>query len=557
MSDNNNNLKNRFDNFEPEVDESRIEQNWQKIKDKLPEEKSNSKKGFFMLFLLIGFVIAIGTGILLYFNTSNHNDSTDNSNTNNTIAQKSTDQNISNNKEGITDTNEQNLALNNLNTSTHDNTNPSSGDVINSDHQNKFDQTEKTINKQRSSNSNRSSIESNLSDISKGDKKALVMSNEYTDTENTTTLQKKIVSKQETSKGDVAIGNANSISGKSKNKTLNTDQLSVDNAIGNISKTQNNDQLSGDEPTSKSSEVDELLETKVLPENMLSYPIYSLPKDSFYHDLSGVSIQYIEPIKTDEKTKKLSGELLVGPLFTTSKLNNKLVDSSYTEKYSSIGFSGNIGINYAIKPRVMINAQYFYNQTAFNSSINNTNNIELYRSVNQTYIPPDTVSYLDTTKKYFEYNSTYGLRALNSHQFGIGLNYRVMDFKKLFLETGLAFNIKQSRYNYEKIGKLNTDTFSYQSPTYTIQDTTNFNQTSTSPVSNYPDIDHSVKKDFKYSFGLMPSISVGYNLNTRLSLLIKGSYYFDLGQNKINNEELLMKIKQNSLFLHFGVRVKL
>src|ERR1700752_3250760 len=148
MSNNKNNLKNRFDNFEPEVDESHIEKNWQKIKEQLPKGKKDSKKGLFNLFLSIGLILFTGAGIVIYFNTSNQNNSADNFNTNTTIAKQSTDQNTSNNHENMVIANGQKVTLNNQNKSHNDNKNQSSDDAINSDIQtnrNKSDQFETTI----------------------------------------------------------------------------------------------------------------------------------------------------------------------------------------------------------------------------------------------------------------------------------------------------------------------------------------------------------------------------------------------------------------------------
>lgn len=541
MSDSKDNLKDRFDNFEPEVDETRIEQNWQKLKEQMPEGKKDPKKGFFYLFLSLGFILAIGIGVVIYFIATNQQNSSDNFITDTAISKKSIDQVNSNDQKSNANSNEQKITSHNQNVS-NDNINQSSDDVINSNlqtNQNKFDQNKKTIGIQGSTSAKQLSRESNLSNISKENNVVSATSNYSFDSKIKNTDEKKTISEEITTKGDPTISKSNPIKNSSKTQILNTDQLS------------------GNETKNEQKELAQFDETEVLPENMIIHSIYSLSKDSFYPEIYGVTIKYTDPANTDKKAKKISIEILAGPSFTSSKMINNLNDSSYTEKYSTIGFSGNLGINYEITPRFKISTQYFYNKVSFNSAIDNTHTIDFYRSINQTNTPPDTVSYLDTTKKYFEYNSNYSLKSLNSHLFGLGLNYHIIDFKKLFFDAGIAFNVKMSSYNYEKIGKMNTDTLTYQSQTYTVQDTTNFNQTSYFPVSNYPDINHSVKNDFKYSFGVTPNIVFGYNVNQRLSLLLKGSYYFDLGENKIDNEELLMRIKQNSIFLHFGVRIKL
>ena len=72
-----------------------------------------------------------------------------------------------------------------------------------------------------------------------------------------------------------------------------------------------------------------------------------------------------------------------------------------------------------------------------------------------------------------------------------------------------------------------------------------------------PEVFNSVINYSNIHIGVLANLTFGYNVTKKVALIVKPSYYFDLTKDKVNITDLLLRINQNNLFIHFGVRIKL
>lgn len=240
-------------------------------------------------------------------------------------------------------------------------------------------------------------------------------------------------------------------------------------------------------------------------------------------------------------------------------MQNKISSSINSEntdlKNNKLGYSFGGAINYNLSSKLMTQGQFTFNENKIDFEKSTT---ELVRISNQTRVmfsPVDTANKKDTIVKYFNYNHQYNLKSNYCYNFGLGLSYTFLEKKKLFIGAGVLVSLKLSKYNLDRTSHLETDTNQYISNSYITNDSINY-----SPVVNLsytaPEISNSVKNSSVFSVGLTPGITLSYEINGKIALILRPSYYINLQKGKTNIDDLLLRINQNNLFIHFGVKIK-
>lgn len=531
MSDNKNNLKNRFDNFEPEVDESRIEKNWQKIKDKLPQEESK-RKGFFLLSLLLVGLFALGYLFCLLYNDSKTGASGNNSilsKSNNNIKSDSSESKSTSNLNNTQQLNQGDSTRNS--TESHQHSNYSSISTLENKNNASLNQPSSSKPKQ---------IESNKSLLKESKKQTFSGVAKNADIKSFADDSKDI-KRQNTFANGKDIKSVNLDLFKSKNNN------SVD---GNITQQNNKEDLLTETELSK---IDFIIDyMKVITD-------YNLSRDTANKCVQNAILKSVgneTPTVNNSKLENRFGlDVFFGVNHAQTKTSVILNSSDSTFKTSNIGFSIGTALNYKFNKKLVVTGQIIINDNKLRFEKENETRIDIGIIKNSVFDTLASSYQIDTSYKYFNYNHHYSLKSYVSFNFALGLTYLFINKGKYFLDASLLFNVKQSKYNLEKISHLNADTVFYTSNSfYQATDSQAYSYNNNNPSANAPELHYEFKNQSIINYGVMPSLTFGYNVNKRLSIIIKPSYYINLTKNDINLDDLIYKINQNNLFIHFGIK---
>ncbi len=546
MSDSKHTLKDRFSDFEPEVTENAIDQNWQNIKGKLSLEKASSKK---RRFLFLGIYAIITFNIIAILSVL-----TFNTNTPSLTSKKQSHTNIHPN-ENITEQNhsEKHNAL--INTQQNINQNDSEQSDVDSLINKDILTSEKTSKNIEKSNFSAKSTK-NQSIIPINQQNKTVLNNSVNTIKNANN-----------SKNQNDYNNGNNITNRENKENKSNNFISQLLKINNKDSLQkdpqdipnfNNDKNTLNNPIAPNNilnnENNQFFSNLIIPNITCNLPKDTLEYNIIYYPLTTNLIEDYNPNSTTKN--KLSLEILMGSAFSKNSILYKHDEILTTNKTSIIGLSGSIGLNWQLSSKGTIHGQYIFNNNKFSSINEETNRIELYKYTSNYFSTPDSSFVTDTITKHLNYEKTYKLQSIVSHQFALGYSYRVIDFKKTFIEASVMFNVKQSKYNYERNTQL-SDTINYSSPITISNDTIPFTISTSYPSTDEKETLYSVKNYSSLSAGLLPALTFGCRISNKTDLILRGLYYIDLLDNKIHNQDLIMKIKQNTLFLHFGIRIKL
>lgn len=536
MSDNKHTLKNRFDNFEPEVDDAVIDQNWQKLNSKLLAEKE-TKKGFVfwlsisLLVLLIG-LSAVITTQMLFDNESNSS-----------LSEKKSDPT-------------------NLQSATTDETSTTSENKINhKDIAHNNNETENNPNDLSNSNSNNASKNkiTSQSSYSAGNIKGDVSNSN----------QPKITNNNKSSiASNSSFQKTNTSPTKATNRSSDDDLLNHSNQKNfyeePIEKTQK-DKVNSNITNSTHQTLNLPQNNDNNTENEYSYlrsiPVYFNDSLQTNEITSSIISSYSDTSTnntTENKKHHFSFDIYGGTALNQIKTIQLINNNSTVLNSKNLNFSGGLSLNYHVSNKLISSLDYNYTSYNLSSSLDDNKTVGYSKYVRNYKNVGDTTNKKDVIEKQFLYNQSFNLSSNQIHLIGLGLSYNILNKSKWNVTTGITVNCKINRFTYSKQANLNTtDTIIVASLNQSSSDTTIYSSFVTNSTSDYKSLDYNVKNDFKTSIGITPNVMLGYSINNKLSLFIKASYYFDLSSNKIINKELENRIKQNILFAHFGVRLKL
>lgn len=540
------NMKDRFSDFEPEIDENTIDQNWQKLKGKLPKEDGNSKKGFLYFSIALTLFI-LGSVIVYYFHLTNQNQSSDKLISNNTSTKQS---------------------INSISIDTLEISNPTKTLDKTKSNTNNINHTQTSIITKENNKITKSNTSTfNYSAPAEKIKSSII------DTKSTRNKVKNEQLTNNTTSGSDKSGilldqsNENSVKNNhfKKNQNLQHDQSK--NKV-------NNSQLKSLEFTQSDylKDSSDYIQKEIINSNstvllnndftIIYLPIieyYLLPIDTHIHELKEpfAILTNTDNATTDSiKKNKFSYELFTGTNWTQSKISSSLNNENTDLKNSKLEYSFGGALNYNLSPKIMVQGQFTFNQNIINFDKNITEKVLVSNQTRVIYNPSDSANYKDTLVKYFNYNHHYNLKSMYCYNFGLGFGYTLLKKKKLFIDASVLVNLKLSKYNSERISYLETDTNQYISNSYVTNDTINYGNT-VNIAYTAKEISNSVKNSSVFSMGIMPGITLGYKINDKVALIIRPSYYIDLTNGKTNIDDLKMRITQNNLFIHFGIKLKL
>ena len=283
-----------------------------------------------------------------------------------------------------------------------------------------------------------------------------------------------------------------------------------------------------------------------------------MPKDTHAIDISTSIIQVKENEDDAKPSKnKMSYELFLGANLAQNNISTTLNAQDSSLKNNTLGFSIGGALNYKLNRKLYVTGQFMFTENKIAIEKSKTERIDIGYQTNVTFIPANSGYSVDSTKRYFNYNHHYSLKSLYCYNYSLGLGYQILNKEKLFLDGSVLMNLKLSKYNLEKISHLNPDTISYYSGAYPTMDTTSKISYNNNAKAGAPEVFNSVINYSNIHIGVLANLTFGYNITKKVALIVKPSYYFDLTKDKVNITDLLLRINQNNLFIHFGVRIKL
>lgn len=542
MSDNKHTLKNRFDNFEPEVDETVIDKNWQVLSQHLSSDKATKRKfGFWFSISLIAVLLGVSAIIATYslYNTNNSSSNSSAAAYQESKTEYTNLQNTNNNPSENEISNNTQTNIHSENSSSTKNaevitTHSNSTDILkNSDSKKPSQQTVDNINivAKTAKNSREVTSKSNLQNLSFSKKSNPINTKSTCISSNNQLLDNTL--KDLTNKSEEETENENSVATKNNN-VLNPALTSIQDEAKNI---ENNFML------------------------LSSIPIFfydSIANHDIYASLNIISADNQTDNPAEIKHQKISIDIMGGAAFNQNKMTQNLNTTVIGLNSKNLNFSGGIGINYHISDKLTASIDYNYASNKMSHSTADDKIIEVAKYTSNYQNISDSSYQKDVIEKQLNYKQSYSLSSNQSHLIGLGLSYNIINNSKWIIAPGISLHAKINRFSYSKQAALNTnDTINISFLNQPSTDSTTYSSLVTYPTADYKSIDYTVKNDFKTSLGVSPSLMLGYNINNKIQTFIKASYYYDLKPNKITNNELEYKIKQNILFAHFGIRIKL
>ena len=535
MSDNRNTLKNRFENFEPEVDETVIDKNWQTLSNKLLTEKE-TKKGFGYWFGISLIVILLGLSAVI--TTYTFGDKTTSS-----VSSKEKSNNNLNDSSAIKPLTEIENEINHKAISS--NNKQLKEDSDKSDILNKSN-----ISEINGSNTHISDVTNIASDNSNYNKHTITSADKSSLANNTGIEKSKVTQTKEV------------VNGSSDSGLLNHSNQNLANE--SIKETEK-DKFNSKYTKLSNPEQSQLQNSSITIKNEFT-PLTSIPV--FFNDSiqineitsSIISSYTAAPTSntTENKKHNFSLDISGGTALNQNTITQKFSGNSAVLNSKNINFSAGIGFNYHVSKKITTSIDYNYVSNNFNNSLTDNKNIGFNRYERNYKNVGDTTFKKDVIEKQFRYNQSYNLASNQSHLIGLGLSYNLFNQSKWNIIPGITVHLKVNRFEYSKQALLNTkDTIIISSVNQPSSDTSSYTTFNSYSTADYSVIDFKVKNDFKTSIGITPNVMFSYSINNRLNLFIKTSYYLDLSSNKIINNELENRIKQNILFAHFGVRLRL
>ena len=593
MSNKKNNLKDRFSNFEPEVDESSIDLNWQSFKEKLPlvDDAKSKKVGFFKWSFLLLFTGIISTALIIFYFTNSQKHSNylvtealPFSRSQNPSYYSETETHQSpilklnrNNNSNVTTLSDKTHLLNSSNTNNGKKSSALAAEPIFTESVNEA--TNIVVNNQKETASkSESSLNTSEYKTSAAQKSTIIKKKKNSLNSIATTKIKSEPDNINVAQKQSANPIINSVisNGLNKSTVTNSESTPINTPIKQFTNTTVNSDISNSNNESTISNlasrsthnnglVKETLDSSSLHLSNDSYPndkivpIYHfvLPKDTHFVDISTSIIQVKEEDDAKPSQNKLSYELFLGANLAQNKISTTLNSQDSSLNNNKLGFSIGGALNYKLNRKLYITGQFMFAENKITIEKSKTERIDIGYQTHVVFTPTNSAYSVDTTKKYFNYDHHYSLKSLYCYNYSLGLGYQILNKKKLFLDGSILMNLKLSKYNIEKTSHLNPDTISYYSSVYPTMDTTSKTNYNNNAKASAPEVFNSVINYSNVHFGVLANLTLGYNVTEKVALIIKPSYYFDITRDKINISELLLKINQNNLFIHFGVRIKL
>ena len=593
MSNKKNNLKDRFSNFEPEVDESSIDLNWQSFKEKLPlvDDAKSKKVGFFKWSFLLLFTGIISTALIIFYFTNSQKHSNylvtealPFSRSQNPSYYSETETHQSpilklnrNNNSNVTTLSDKTHLLNSSNTNNGKKSSALAAEPIFTEPVNEA--TNVVVNSQKETASkSESSLNTSEYKTSAAQKSTIIKKKKNSLNSIATTKIKSEPDNINVAQKQSANPIINSVisNGLNKSTVTNSESTPINTPIKQFTNTTVNSDISNSNNESTISNlasrsthnnelVKETLDSSSLHLSNDSYPndkivpIYHfvLPKDTHFVDISTSIIQVKEEDDAKPSQNKLSYELFLGANLAQNKISTTLNSQDSSLNNNKLGFSIGGALNYKLNRKLYITGQFMFAENKITIEKSKTERIDIGYQTHVVFTPTNSAYSVDTTKKYFNYDHHYSLKSLYCYNYSLGLGYQILNKKKLFLDGSILMNLKLSKYNIEKTSHLNPDTISYYSSVYPTMDTTSKTNYNNNAKASAPEVFNSVINYSNVHFGVLANLTLGYNVTEKVALIIKPSYYFDITRDKINISELLLKINQNNLFIHFGVRIKL
>lgn len=593
MSNKKNNLKDRFSNFEPEIDESSINLNWQKFKEKLPlvADAKSKKADFFKWSFLLLFAGIISTALIIFYFTNSQKPtdyltteahqftkSQNPSNYSETETHQSPIPNLNkNNDSNVTTISDRTNSLNSSNTNNEKKSSPlatkpiftepvneTNNVVINSQKEtaakgqsslNPSDNKTSAVQKSTIIKKKKNSLNSIATNKSNSEYTNINVPHKQSTNTTINIATSKSINKSATNNSESST--INSTPKQSTNTTINSD-------IGNSNDESTTTNLNS-HPTHNNELIKESfnssnhnLANDLYPNDKIE-PIHRfiLPKDTHSIDISTSIIQVKEEDDAKPSKNKLSYELFLGANLAQNKIATTLNSQDSSLKNNKLGFSIGGALNYKLNRKLYVTGQFMFSENKITIEKNKTERIDIGYQTNVAFIPANSGYSVDSTKKYFNYNHHYSLKSLYCYNYSLGLGYQILNKKKLFLDGSILMNLKVSKYNLEKTSHLNPDTISYYSGVYPTMDTISKTNYNNNARAGGPEIFNSVINYSNIHIGVLANLTFGYNITKKVALIIKPSYYFDITRDKVNISDLLIRINQNNLFIHFGVRIKL
>ena len=571
MRKNKPNLKDRFSNFEPDIDDSVIEKKWQNLNKIIITDNQSSKKNRFLTPLFFGMLMIIPMIFILnyYLNTNDLIKVTTKQSIRNTQNQSS--QNINNTPIINTESsNNKNIVLANTYNSKQIISNTTkknqSNNQLDLDHINNSKTYLKntTNSNKQTTNSNRietnNSSHNNIQEV--GTKynitKPLRISGNVTNNklENSNTENKTVSNKQS--------NNNNILESKStihNNTKENYTKNNITEASVSNSKKNNPIQQSY---ASNSSKINTNEQDEFIIENINSIKISDLNFSTNNKEIINAEIIPLNSIFNDSnsnsKVSKFSIDISAGMCVNQNKLTQSFASEKTNLKVTSIGYSGSLGINYKLNKSLFLLGEYNYAKNQYNNLITNDKAITVadYVSNYTVTTSSSSVAYQkDEIQKQFIYKQNYTTISKQNHTIGLGIGSRIISANKLYLEASIIGNLKISNYNYTKSASLNSDTLYVSNINLPSNDSIIHQYNTTYSTTDYGKINFQVLNENKINFGITTKLILGYKISTKTDVFLRASYNIDLNENTVTNDELITKIKQNILLIHFGLRFKL
>lgn len=558
----NNNIKNKFENFEPEIDQDLIDASWEKFKIKnekdlfVETEKKKNRKGFFFFLLAI---IAVGSLYLLLpidnnFSGENKKESSEITAIN-TISNKKTNNNNPNQVNTNNNTNFQFQDASSLN---------ESSSAI------KESKSEKTYELKKKNNPLKTSIK-------KKQLKNLAKSNSITQTKinNTENESSEELMTKNNENSEAIVTTKPNLKKLVAKKTISKEKLPEQN-FNNQNKEQellmNNNLINKNEELSVNQTVKSEKKSADLTNNLtqkeIINPVYLIEKIDIFDltekleskEINPIPLLFKIPIDSSIKREAFKPLLYIdifgGTNTSFSSINNNLNDN--IKKSSHTNFSAGANFNYYLLKKTSFSAQYIFNSNSFKEENRDLNLVLVTQTTNnyKNIVGSDTTFLLDTTSNYVKYNKNTTLKSQQSNNFALGFGQQIMQVKKISIEGSICINLKQSKYIYETKATLESDTITRTSTPISVFSGSipPYHYYNNDIPYYYPTGNIPIETKYRLSIGIIPSISAHYELNRNLKLFLKAAYIYDLSGKEISVLDKTFNIRENNLLFNFGLR---